>query len=137
MGKLIDFGLSNFTDGSLRNRTFCGTPAHGAPEMVLGTKYKGPEVDVWSLGVVLYSMVSGELPFNTIADITQGVFQPVVDISADCSDIIKKMLIVSTTERAGMRELLDHPFLARGERKEVLPECRAWQVPEFQRVPLG
>ena len=80
--KLIDFGLSNFTDGSLRNRTFCGTPAYSAPEMVLGTKYKGPEVDIWSLGVVLYFMVSGELPFNAIADITQGLFQPVLGVSS-------------------------------------------------------
>ena len=79
--KLIDFGLSNFTDGSLRNRTYCGTPAYSAPEMVLGTQYKGFEVDVWSLGVVLYSMVSGTLPFESISDITQGVFQPILGVS--------------------------------------------------------
>jgi len=79
--KLIDFGLSNFSDGVLRDRTYCGTPAYSAPEMILGSKYRGPEVDVWSLGVLLYNMVSGRMPFRTINDISQGTFAPLRDVS--------------------------------------------------------
>lgn len=79
--KLIDFGLSNFSDGVLRDRTYCGTPAYSAPEMILGSKYRGPEVDIWSLGVLLYNMVSGCMPFRTINDISQGAFAPLQEVS--------------------------------------------------------
>ena len=62
--KIADFGFSNqFSPGQKLN-TWCGSPPYAAPELFQGKEYSGPEVDVWSLGVVLYVFVCGSLPFD-------------------------------------------------------------------------
>lgn len=62
--KLIDFGLSTFYGFKSMLSTFCGTPYSAAPEILTSKPYIGPEVDVWSFGVVIYSMVCGISPFD-------------------------------------------------------------------------
>jgi serine/threonine protein kinase len=108
--KIIDFGLSNFTkDGSMRS-TFCGTPAYAAPEMILARKYLGPEVDVWSLGVVLYAMLSKEFPFKNVSDIVNGNAQP-INASSEARDLLKRMLTVDPASRFTLQQVAQHPWM--------------------------
>ena len=63
--KIIDFGLSNIlSQETAKFKTACGSPSYVAPEVLSGKKYKGPGVDVWSSGIILYAMVCGSLPFD-------------------------------------------------------------------------
>lgn len=66
--KIVDFGLSNtystLPQGQEQLKTACGSPCYAAPEMIAGKKYSGLSVDLWSAGVVLFAMLTGNLPFE-------------------------------------------------------------------------
>lgn len=62
--KVIDFGLSNLFSPTSQLSTFCGSLYFAAPELLEGKLYVGPEVDVWSFGIVLYVLVCGQVPFD-------------------------------------------------------------------------
>ena len=64
ISQIADFGLSNLYRGDEYLQTFCGSPLYASPEIVNGRPYRGPEVDTWSLGVLLYTMVHGTMPFD-------------------------------------------------------------------------
>lgn len=109
--KLIDFGLSNFMEKGKLRSTFCGTPAYASPEMILGNKYTGPEVDVWSLGVVLYSMITGVFPFDSVGDIIKGDFANPSHASEECKHLLRRMLVVDVKQRASVVEISEHPWM--------------------------
>ncbi|KTG47078.1 hypothetical protein cypCar_00028990 [Cyprinus carpio] len=62
--KIADFGLSNLYQNDQFLQTYCGSPLYASPEIVNGRPYRGPEVDSWSLGVLLYTLVHGAMPFD-------------------------------------------------------------------------
>ena len=109
--KVIDFGLSNFMEKGQLRSTFCGTPAYAAPEMILGEKYQGPEVDIWSMGVVLYSMIAGQFPFENVADIIKGQYKKLPDVTEECNAFISLMLVTTPSERATVDDLNKHPWM--------------------------
>lgn len=99
--KLADFGLSNEYIGQ-KLTTFCGSLHYIIPEMLLGQGYDGPGTDVWSLGVILYKMVSGKLPFvvDDIRELQQkiprGQYYVSYFISSELVDILGKYLTIDT-----------------------------------------
>jgi len=110
--KLIDFGLSNYTEEGKLRSTFCGSPAYAAPEMLLGTKYFGPEVDVWSLGVVLYAMVTSKLPFDSVGQLLKGTYDIPEGMDEDLKQLLKSMLESDPQKRVTVQDVLSHPWLA-------------------------
>ncbi|XP_016356978.1 serine/threonine-protein kinase MARK2-like isoform X9 [Sinocyclocheilus anshuiensis] len=106
--KIADFGFSNeFTLGNKLD-TFCGSPPYAAPELFQGKKYDGPEVDVWSLGVILYTLVSGSLPFDgqnlkeLRERVLRGKYRIPFYMSTDCENLLKKFLILNPTKRGSL-----------------------------------
>jgi len=108
--KLIDFGVSNFMEDNVFRHTFCGTPAYAPPEILLGEAYHGPEVDLWSIGVVLYYMLTGKYPFPNIGAILSGKFHKPETISPSCLDLLERLLTVDTKDRINLEGVLNHPW---------------------------
>ncbi|CAG7689955.1 unnamed protein product [Allacma fusca] len=115
--KIADFGFSNeFTPGNKLD-TFCGSPPYAAPELFQGKKYDGPEVDVWSLGVILYTLVSGSLPFDgtTLRELRERVLRGKYRIpfymSTDCENLLKKFLVLNPQKRASLETIMKDKWM--------------------------
>ncbi|XP_053334308.1 serine/threonine-protein kinase MARK2 isoform X8 [Clarias gariepinus] len=126
--KIADFGFSNeFTLGNKLD-TFCGSPPYAAPELFQGKKYDGPEVDVWSLGVILYTLVSGSLPFDgqnlkeLRERVLRGKYRIPFYMSTDCENLLKKFLILNPTKRGSLEQIMKDRWMNVGyEDDELLP----------------
>ncbi|KAL0114394.1 hypothetical protein PUN28_011563 [Cardiocondyla obscurior] len=124
--KIADFGFSNeFTPGNKLD-TFCGSPPYAAPELFQGKKYDGPEVDVWSLGVILYTLVSGSLPFDgsTLRELRERVLRGKYRIpfymSTDCENLLKKFLVLNPTKRASLENIMKDKWMNTGYEDDEL-----------------
>ncbi|XP_061514928.1 MAP/microtubule affinity-regulating kinase 3 isoform X11 [Anopheles gambiae] len=124
--KIADFGFSNeFTPGSKLD-TFCGSPPYAAPELFQGRKYDGPEVDVWSLGVILYTLVSGSLPFDgaTLKELRERVLRGKYRIpfymSTDCEVLLKKFLVLNPSKRANLETIMKDKWMNMGYEDDEL-----------------
>ncbi|PLB41733.1 serine/threonine-protein kinase [Aspergillus candidus] len=109
--KIADFGLSNImTDGNFL-KTSCGSPNYAAPEVISGKLYAGPEVDVWSCGVILYVLLVGRLPFDDdyipalFKKIAAGNFHMPPYISSGAAALIRQMLQVHPVHRLTIPEI--------------------------------
>ncbi|XP_076097812.1 MAP/microtubule affinity-regulating kinase 3-like isoform X6 [Mytilus galloprovincialis] len=126
--KIADFGFSNeFVPGNKLD-TFCGSPPYAAPELFQGKKYDGPEVDVWSLGVILYTLVSGSLPFDgqnlkeLRERVLRGKYRIPFYMSTDCENLLKKFLVLNPTKRASLENIMRDKWMNVGfEDDELLP----------------
>eukprot|EP01117_Protostelium_nocturnum_P016856 TRINITY_DN6754_c0_g1_i1.p1 TRINITY_DN6754_c0_g1~~TRINITY_DN6754_c0_g1_i1.p1 ORF type:complete len:591 (+),score=192.21 TRINITY_DN6754_c0_g1_i1:86-1858(+) len=115
--KVIDFGLSRVIEKGSLGTTFCGTPQYSAPEMILGKEYDGSSIDIWSLGIVFYSLVTeGEFPYEGINDIlTKKLLTFPESLSEDCKDLIQRMLERESKKRITVPDIISHPWFKRLE----------------------
>ncbi|KAG8908278.1 serine/threonine-protein kinase KIN2 [Tulasnella sp. 403] len=117
--KIIDFGLSNLWNPQAHLSTFCGSLYFAAPELLNAKVYTGPEVDVWSFGVVLYVLVCGKVPFDDQsmpalhAKIKRGQVEYPAWLSAECKHLLSRMLVTNPATRASLSEVLNHPWMLR------------------------
>ncbi|XP_053449221.1 serine/threonine-protein kinase SIK3 isoform X6 [Nycticebus coucang] len=132
--KIADFGFSNlFTPGQLL-KTWCGSPPYAAPELFEGKEYDGPKVDIWSLGVVLYVLVCGALPFdgstlqNLRARVLSGKFRIPFFMSTECEHLIRHMLVLDPNKRLSMEQICRHKWMKLGDTDpnfdRLIAECQ-------------
>jgi len=117
--KLADFGLSNLMHDGKFLETSCGSPNYAAPEVVSGKLYAGPEVDVWSVGVILYTLLCGSLPFedkNVITlfeKIKSGIFAVPSFLDKKVVALIVHMLQVDPMKRATLKDVQESEWFQR------------------------
>ncbi|XP_033014454.1 MAP/microtubule affinity-regulating kinase 4 isoform X3 [Lacerta agilis] len=131
--KIADFGFSNeFTLGSKLD-TFCGSPPYAAPELFQGKKYDGPEVDIWSLGVILYTLVSGSLPFDgqnlkeLRERVLRGKYRVPFYMSTDCENILRRFLVLNPSKRCTLEQIMKDKWINIGYEGD---ELKPYKEPE-------
>ncbi|ORX62248.1 Pkinase-domain-containing protein [Hesseltinella vesiculosa] len=115
--KIIDFGLSNLFCPERQLTTYCGSLYFAAPELLRATPYYGPEVDIWSLGVVIYVMVTGTVPFDDKSmpglheKIKKGEVNFPAHLSDDCVDLLRRIFITDPAQRIYLSDICLHPWM--------------------------
>ena len=114
--KFIDFGLSNYCNQNELLHSSCGSPCYASPEMLSGRAYKGTTTDLWSAGIVLYSMLVGALPFDDqelhklYDQIKVGKFYIPSTLSLEAIDLLKRILEVDPKKRINIEGVKNHKW---------------------------
>ncbi|ANB13441.1 non-specific serine/threonine protein kinase [Sugiyamaella lignohabitans] len=121
--KLVDFGFTReYENSRTMLDTVCGTSCYMAPEILMGKKYSGEAIDVWSLGVILYTLLYGEMPFEEETDVdtrmkiineepSYGDFVRGKPVPEDGKNLVKLLLSKDPKQRLALEEILQHPYL--------------------------
>ncbi|CDF32209.1 SNF1-related serine threonine protein kinase catalytic subunit alpha KIN10 [Chondrus crispus] len=127
--KIADFGLSNCMRDGWFLKTSCGSPNYAAPEVISGKLYAGPEVDIWSCGVIVYALLCGTLPFDDesipylFRKIKGGLYILPSYLSDSSKDLIAKMLVTDPLKRITIEDIRRHPWFLE-------------QLPRYLAVPV-
>ncbi|KAK9320744.1 kinase-like domain-containing protein [Lipomyces orientalis] len=144
--KIIDFGLSNLYSPRSLLKTFCGSLYFAAPELLNAKQYVGPEVDIWSFGIVLYVLACGKVPFDDQsmpalhAKIKRGHVEYPNWLSAECKNLLSRMLVVDPKARATLSEIVNHPWMLKGydgPQDSYIPNRRPLMFPLDKEVIRG
>lgn len=121
--KIIDMGLGNFFDATGKHKlnTFCGSADYAAPELWKGLKYHGPEVDIWSLGVVLFVITTGFIPFNDSTHVMQIRYHwPKSRKFSESLKGLVDLIFQPSSLRCSMKDIINHPWLNDGGKLETI-----------------
>lgn len=125
--KIADFGLSNMMMDGEFLRTSCGSPNYAAPEVISGKLYAGPEVDIWSCGVILYALLCGTLPFDDecvptlFKKIKSGIFPIPEHLNQSVVSLLCQMLQIDPMKRATIEDIKKHEWFQK--------DCPAYLFP--------
>jgi len=142
--KISDFGLSNVIKPGSLFSTWCGSPVYTPPEVVLRKQYNGISMDIWSLGVVLYVLVTGGMPWRlesnvvkNIEDLIAGTYEipDFLRVSEECRDLIGMMLIADSDKRATLETIMSHKWTCEGSQGP--PESHLEPKPLVTKVNEG
>ncbi|XP_045245294.2 serine/threonine-protein kinase SIK1 isoform X4 [Macaca fascicularis] len=134
--KLADFGFGNFYKSGEPLSTWCGSPPYAAPEVFEGKEYEGPQLDIWNLGVVLYVLVCGSLPFDgpnlpmLRQRVLEGRFRIPFFMSQDCESLIRRMLVVDPARRITIAQIRQHRWM-RAEPCLPGPACSTFSAHSY------
>ena len=140
--KVSDFGLCGYIRESSLMESFCGSACYCAPECLSKVSYDGRFADVWSLGVILFYMVTGQQPWSIsnsslmIRQIMKASYNLPKTLSDECRDLIEAMLKVNPQDRITMEEILKHPWLdCAGDKVELkMPERQEMTLEELSEM---
>ncbi|XP_031221122.1 calcium/calmodulin-dependent protein kinase type IV isoform X3 [Mastomys coucha] len=119
--KIADFGLSKIVEHQVLMKTVCGTPGYCAPEILRGCAY-GPEVDMWSVGIITYILLCGFEPFYDERG-DQFMFRRILnceyyfispwwdEVSLNAKDLVKKLIVLDPKKRLTTFQALQHPWV--------------------------
>ena len=136
--KISDFGLSRFVGKNGMVETPCGSPCYASPECISGKPYNGKTNDVWSVGVILYAMVTGQLPWTKrnqtqlFEQIKQGEYTIPHYVSKDCGDLLKKLMTVDSKKRITLEKAMEHPWFANANRVHI--EAKPQKLVSLEKV---
>ncbi|XP_052388270.1 PAS domain-containing serine/threonine-protein kinase [Carassius gibelio] len=109
--RLIDFGSAALLEPGKLFYTFCGTLEYCSPEVLLGNPYKGPELEMWSLGVFLYTLLFSENPFGCVEETLQARLNPPCPISTELYALLAGLLHPVVDERMTLEDLLESQWI--------------------------
>jgi MAP/microtubule affinity-regulating kinase len=138
--KIADFGFSNVFDPESKLDTFCGSPPYAAPELFQGRRYVGPEVDIWSLGVILYVLCTGCLPFDgknlqeMRESVCRGKYRIPFYLSDTCERLLRKFLVRDPLRRHGLEIVIDDTWLNEGYGDSPISVDLGEKVEEDEKV---
>ena len=118
VGKLTDFGWSNYMQGDMKRTTVCGTPVYLAPE-IINNRGHDEKVDIWCIGVLLFELMTGFAPFqgNDVQTVKYNISRLKIswpkNMDKDAADLISKILKYYPEERISLEQMLLHPFFTK------------------------
>lgn len=119
--KLVDFGFANFFSKNRYLDTWCGSPPYAAPELFKGVEYAGPPADIWSLGVILYVLVCGSLPFDGVnlfvlkTRVLTGKFRIPFFMSDACENLVRSIIRLDPEKRLTTNQIRSHEWVTKSD----------------------
>lgn len=116
--KIADFGMAALHQGPRYHlQTSCGSPHYAAPELLKARPYRGDKADIWSMGVILFVMLAGRLPFDEddmglmLAKAKKGIYTMPSAFSPDAKDLVHRILQIEPDVRISMNKMWQHPLI--------------------------
>lgn len=123
--KITDFGFARYVPDDIIVKTACGSPCYTSPECLSGQPYDGQKSDMWSCGIILFAMVTGQLPWTKkqqkqlFEQIKNADYKIPTYLTAECQDLIKGLMNKNPEERLTAQQVLEHPWMSDAVKAQI------------------